>query len=311
MLFVLMFLGLIVSTSIPEAYGDKGVYFAFAYFGIQVGRSIVTAFPLKSCGHQNFRDFVRIAIWMSASGGFWIAGAFMEAEARLIAWIIAIAIEYAAAIDGFWTPGLGRSTAAGWKVNGAHMAERCALFIIIGIGETILVSGRVFSETAVTPASAAAFGVGFLKTLALWWIYFRFGRARTAEVMSQSDQTGALARLAYTYAHIPIVVGIIVSAVGTEFLLAHPYDPAGWREISALTAGPAIYLFGTLVFKRAVMGRWPLSHGAGIVLLAAIAIAGQALTPILIGAMSVIALIITAGMEWAAERRLSRAAQAD
>ena len=311
MLFVLMFLGLIVSTSIPEAYGDKGLFFAFDFVGIQVGRSVYTAFLLKGCGHSNARDFMRIAVWMSAAGVFWVGGAFLDGEARLIAWIIALAIEYSAAIVGFWTPGLGRSKAADWKVNGAHMAERCALFIIICIGETILVSGRVFSETAVTAASLAAFAVGFLKTLVLWWIYFRFGRARAAHVMTHSDQTGALARLAFTYAHIPIVVGIIVSAVGTEFLLAHPYDPASWKEVTALTGGPAIYLVGTLLFKRAVSGRWPLSHGAGVVLLAAIAIAGQALTPILIGVLAVLALIIAATMEWASERRLSSTATTD
>ncbi|MGO8212798.1 low temperature requirement protein A, partial [Rhizobium ruizarguesonis] len=83
--------------------------------------------------------FVRITAWLVVAGVFWIAGGLLEHEARLIAWVIALAIEYAGPAAGFAVPGLGRSTARDWDVSGAHMAERCALFVIICLGEAILV----------------------------------------------------------------------------------------------------------------------------------------------------------------------------
>ena len=52
------------------------------------------------------------------------------------------------------------------------MAERCELFIIIALGESILVTGGTFGQLDITPATLAAFVVAFLVSVALWWVYF-------------------------------------------------------------------------------------------------------------------------------------------
>ena len=82
----------------------------------------------------------------SVAAVFWIAGAFVEAEARLGLWSVALLIEYVSPSVGFWTPGLGRSTTVDWDIEGSHMAERCGLFIIIALGESILVTGAKFGN---------------------------------------------------------------------------------------------------------------------------------------------------------------------
>ena len=43
MLLALMLAGLVLSTSIPEAFGERGLYFAGAYAFIQVGRAALHA----------------------------------------------------------------------------------------------------------------------------------------------------------------------------------------------------------------------------------------------------------------------------
>ena len=159
MLFVLMLAGLVLSTSIPQAFESKGLAFAGAYVFMQVGRGLFTMWALRRASPGNYRNFQRIKAWLAFAAVFWIAGAFVEAEARLGLWAVALFIEYVSPSVGFWTPGLGRSTTADWDIEGSHMAERCGLFIIIALGESILVTGAKFGNLPWTADDVAAFAV--------------------------------------------------------------------------------------------------------------------------------------------------------
>ena len=81
--------------------------------------------------------------------------------------------------------------------------------------------------------------------------------------------------MTYTYLYLPIVASIIVSDVADELALAlaHP-DHASDAGIAAMLGGPALYLPGVGAFKWVSNDRrWPpLSHLAGLALLAALAL---------------------------------------
>ncbi len=227
MLFVLMLAGLVLSTSIPKAFETKGLAFAGAYVVMQVGRCLFTTWALKGHSPGNYRNFQRITCWMALSAVFWIAGAFAEGEGRLWLWLAALAIEYISPPLRFWTPGLGASTTTDWDVEGGHMAERCGLFIILALGESILVTGTTFGNLPWTAVTVAAFSSAFVGSVAMWWIYFNIGAERASRTIAASSDPGRVARLSYTYLHIPLVAGIIVAAVGDELVLAHPLDRRG------------------------------------------------------------------------------------
>lgn len=298
LLFVLMFLGLILSTSIPDAFGERGLAFAIAFAVMQVGRSAFMLWALKDNDTRNFRNFARITTWLTVSGVFWIAGGIAHHETRIALWLIALVIEYASPAAGFWTPGLGRSTVEDWKISGEHMAERCALFVIICLGETILVAGRIFTEGTLSVATFNAFAVDFTTTVLLWWIYFRFGHRHAAHRIEHSENPGREGRLAYNYGHIPIVAGIILTAVGTDFALAHPLRTADAKTVSAILGGPMVFLLGNLWFKGVVAGRAPLSHMVGLIAFAVAAV--PALFIPNLGAAGLAALILfgVAFWEW-------------
>ena len=262
MLIALMFLGLLLSTSIGAAFGDRGLMFALGYVGMQAVRTGFMLWAVAGRSPANFRNFQRIGAWQALAGLFWIGGGLAGPEYRLALWLIATVIDQAAPASGFWTPGLGRSSTADWDVSGAHIAERCALFVIICFGEIMIAAGREFADAPATGVSLAAFAVAFVTAVALWWVYFRFGHHRAAHRIETSDDPGRIARIAFTYAHTPIVIGVIVTAVGSEFLLKHPADPAAGANAIALIAGPAIYVAGNLWFKSLIYGRAPLSHMA-------------------------------------------------
>lgn len=265
LLFVLMFLGLMLSVAIPVAFGTGGLLFALTYVAMQVGRSAFTAYAMRRDWPENSRNFTRITAWSAFAAVFWIAGAFVEEEARLALWLLALGIEYSAPALGFVTPGIGRSSVSDWHVSGEHISERCALFVIICLGETILVTGRTVAGMELLDGfTILLLATAFFSTATMWWIYFRFGHGEAAHLIEHSATPGRVARLAFTYAHIPIVGGIILSAVAEEFALAHPHGPVDFKTASAILGGPIVFLSGNTWFKRAVRGRAPLSHLAGI-----------------------------------------------
>jgi low temperature requirement protein LtrA len=259
MLFVLMLAGLVLSTSLPQAFGSRGLAFAAAYAFMQVGRSLFMLWALSSHSRRNRRNFQRITVWLALSGVFWIAGGLAEGTTRFGLWGLALFLEYLSPAVGFWVPGRGRSTTADWDVEGGHMAERCGLFIIIALGESILVTGATFGDLAWTPPTAAAFVTAFVGSVAMWWIYFSIGAERGSRLIASSADPGRVARLAYTYLHLPIVGGIIVAAVADELVLVHPTGHTDLKVMAAVLGGPALYLVGNILFKRATAGRFRIS----------------------------------------------------
>ena len=297
MLFGLMLAGLLMSTSIPKAFESRGIAFALAYVAMQVGRSAFFLFTLPKSENGHRLNFSRILVWMCVSGVFWISGGLVEGQARLAFWVIALSIEYAGPATRFWTPGLGASQTTDWIVEGGHMAERAAGFVIIALGESIVVTGATFSDAAWTATGLSAFTVAVIGSLAMWWVYFHIGAEAGSENISKAKDAGRLARLAYTYLHLPIVAGIVVSAVGDELLLAHPDGHSGLKELLSMIGGPLLYLVGVILFKHSIHGRWQLSHLVGISLLIALLPAATSLSPLLLSIAATIVLLIVAGWE--------------
>jgi low temperature requirement protein LtrA len=305
MLFALMLAGLMLSTSIPKAFESKGLAFAGAYVFMQVGRSLFMVWALRG-NAGNFRNFQRITAWLVLAAPFWLAGALAEGQGRLTLWVLALTIEYISPMAGFWTPGLGRSSTSDWDVEGKHMAERCGLFIIIALGESVLVTGAKFAELPWTPATIGAFGVSFLGSVAMWWIYFNIGAATASKRISDSSDPGRLARLAYTYFHLPLVAGVIVAAVGDELVLAHASGSTDVKTAATLLSGPALYLLGNLLFKRATANRPALSHMVGLGLLVLLVPVSLAVSPLTFSALTTAVLVVVAVWETLSLRSSTR-----
>ena len=131
------------------------------------------------------------------------------------------------------------------------MAERCGLLVIIALGESLLLTGATFSGLEWTAARTTALVAAFGASVALWWVYFDRTAELGSERIAHSEDAGAIARLAYTYIHIPIVAGIIITAVGDEVVLAHPTERLDGAELAAVVGGPALYLIGHVALRLA------------------------------------------------------------
>lgn len=296
MLFFLMAVGLVLSSSIPEAFGERGLAFAVAFVVFQLSRTLFMLWASRS-DEVLFRNFTRILIWYCLSSLFWLAGGFAAGEMRLGLWLVAVALDTLGPILAFWIPGLGRSDTREWQVDGAHIAERTGLFVMIALGESLLVIGVAFADLPWSSATIAATAIALLQSIAMWWLYFSQHAETASHAIATSDDPGRIARQAYTYVPVLLIAGIVVSAVGDDLVLHHPFGHMDTATILVLIGGPALFLLGAGLFKLAVFGRGASVRLVGLVAtLALFPFAGQ-LSPLLLSAATSFIMVVVAGWE--------------
>ena len=297
LIFLMMLGGLVLSTTIPGAFEGRGLWFAIAYAVMQVGRTAFWLFATPPHRTAVRHNAIRILVWLCCSAIFWILGGLAHGEERLWFWITALAIEYISPAVRFWVPKLGFSSVEAWAVEGNHMAERCAGFIIIALGEAVVVNGATFAELDWTADNILAFLSCLVGAIAMWWVYFHKGAEAGSELLSKSAESGRLARLAYTYLHMPIVAGIILTAVSDELVLKHPTGHSDVRTIVSTIGGPLVFLVGTVLFKHSIRGFLQLSHGIGIILLLALWWFAADLSPLWLSVATSVIMIVVAVWE--------------
>lgn len=306
LLFTLMLVGLVVSMSIPSAFEGGAWAFAVGYVLMHGIRCVFILWAARAEPLHRRQNYLRNLFWVALTGLFWLAGASAEPERRLLWWLSAIGIELISPWFLYWTPGLGASKTSDWVIDGAHMAERCALFVIIALGESLLITGSTFAREPFGATGAAGFASAFFATVAMWWIYFHEGAEHAAHQIARSSDPGRTARVAYSYIHIAIVAGIIVSAVGDEVVLVHP-DHADTPAIVAVIGGPALFLLGCTLFKWVSYERRtpPLSHCVGLLALGALCVGAQMhwFSTLQLGITTAVVLMMVGAWETLALRR--------
>jgi low temperature requirement protein LtrA len=275
LLVVLMLISLAMSVSLPRAFEDLGLWVGVAYAVQQIGRTVFITIALR--GHPLEVNFQRILAWCVVSSMFAVAGGLAHGNARALLWLAAVGVDLSGAWVGFYTPGLGRSRTSDWTIEGGHFAERCQAFILIALGESVVIIGATLTEKPVTTGNVTAFVVTFACAVALWWLYFDQSAAAATERIARSDDPGRLGRSAYTLIHPVMVAGIIVSAAADQKVLSSPAATPTTASAWMILGGPALFLAGHAAFKLVIWRypSWPRVAG-----IAALALLGLAATAI-------------------------------
>ena len=263
LLLGLMLASLLMAVAIPEAFGERALLFA----GV-VRRDPGRAAPVPdlrrrpSPGTIERERAARILIWLVGVGRLLARGRLSRTDStRDVLWLVALAIDYVGAVGRLLgaRPAAPRRTRPGTS-RPSHFAERFQLFIIIALGESIVLTGATTAELDLDAARVAGFALAFLATAAMWWLYFNYVAAIAQRRLEPAPNRTLLARDGYTYLHVVMVAGIIVGAVGDELVIAHPTDVLPAAEVVVVAAGPAIYLLGHVLFRLG----WPArSAGSG------------------------------------------------
>jgi len=233
-----------MAASVQSAFDDGAVLFAVSAGAILLMGLGLLATSLTP-GTPEFRSAVQYSIPNLVAVVVFVIGALVDDEARIALWIVGLLIVVAGtlfAVDGEWI------------IRSGHFAERHGLILIVALGEVIVAVGL-----PVVDALTEGEGLDGLTTLGLvasglfagllWWGYFdRPGPALEHYAESLSGvAAGRFARDAYTYAHTPIVAGVIVSAAALEEITLHPGDALHDEFRLMLFAGLGLFALGITV----------------------------------------------------------------
>ncbi|MBA3376740.1 MAG: low temperature requirement protein A [Actinobacteria bacterium] len=303
LLIGIMLGSLLMAVAIPQAFGAHGLLFAGAYVAIQVGRHAFLTFASADPGTIERERAARILTWLAAAGVLWIAGAFADGPERAALWVAALAVDYAAPLVTYWVPGRPRFSESSWEVDPGHFAERFQLFVIIALGETIVITGTTTTGLDLDIATVTAFALAFLGTAALWWLYFSYVSTIVQRRLELASNSTRIARDAYTYLHVAIVAGIVLSAVGDELVIAHPTEVLPGPELATVVAGPALYLLAHVALRLRMTGTISGKRLTGALACLAVGGVGLFAPALVVGALLVAVLVTVIVVERVAEAR--------
>jgi low temperature requirement protein LtrA len=240
-MFVAMGSMFIASLAVPHVFGDDAVLFASAYAFLRLAH-----LGLYAVAGQGDRDLLaaigRLAVGSAAGIGLLFAAAAFDGRTQLALWAVALGSDLAGAYIGG-----GR----GWTLSAGHFAERHALVVIIALGESIVALGVGASQSDLDFGVVAAALLGLAVAAALWWAYFDVvaivAERKLRETSGKAQLT--MARDSYSYLHLPMIVGIVLFAVGVKKTLAHVGDPLELVPAVALSGGVALYLVAHILFR--------------------------------------------------------------
>jgi len=203
---------LIMTTSIPNAFGATGLWFGVAYFGVQA--LVLLAQGSYTSGEHRVA-FVRYASFASVAPATVLVGAFVHGDARVIVWVAAALLNFVGAL---------RAAGGEWTIDPVHFSERHALFVIIGLGEVLVTAGAAATQAGLHRHTAIAMTVAVAVACTMWWTYFAFipDVGEHALRRHAGSSRGRLARDVFTFGHFPIAFGIILYAVVVRHLVDHP-----------------------------------------------------------------------------------------
>ncbi len=293
LLLALVPASLVLSAALPDAFGARGLAVGAAYAAMQIGRSAFVVVALN--GQQLQRNYQRILAWCAVSGTLAILGGLTAGHARELLWVGAVGVNLAGGMAGFYTPGLGRSSTADWTIEGGHFAERCQAFILIALGESIVVIGTTLSGLhRISGAEIGAFAAALLGSVGLWWLYFDRSADESAKVIAASADPGRLGRSAYHFIHPIMVAGIIVIAAGDEVMLSRPGTVGDAAASWMILGGTAAFIAGHAAFKAAIWRRISWPRVAAIMLLALLGLLAPHVSALILGGCAAAVVVAVA-----------------
>jgi low temperature requirement protein LtrA len=293
LLLALVPASLVLSAALPDAFGSRGLAVGAAYAAMQIGRSAFAVVALN--GQPLQRNYQRILAWCVVSGVLAILGGLKAGHARELLWVGAVGVDLAGGIVGFYTPGLGRSSTADWTIEGGHFAERCQAFILIALGESIVVTGTTLSRLhRISGAEIGAFAAALIGSVGLWWLYFDRSADESAKVIAASADPGRLGRSAYHFIHPIMVAGIIVIAAGDEVMLSRPGTVGDAAVSWMILGGIAAFIAGHAAFKATIWRRISWPRVAAIVLLALLGLLAPHVSALILGGCAAAVVVAVA-----------------
>jgi low temperature requirement protein LtrA len=267
----------LLALAIPESFRDLAgglhgpTVFAFAYLVLRAAH--VALFWIISGDDPGLRRQVgRFAPTMVGGTVLLLLAANTSGTAQLWLWVAAVVADYGG------TLAIG---ARGWRLNSArHFAERHGLMVIIALGESIVAIGVGVTHLAISWPILVGAVLGLAVSASLWWAYFDTVALIGEHALSSAEghQRVSMARSGFTYLHLPMVLGVVMLALGLKKVLTYVgdtehhtlSDPLYGAPLWALYGGTALYLLAHVGFAWRCFRAFKMYRLAVAVVLAAL-----------------------------------------
>jgi low temperature requirement protein LtrA len=216
-----------MALSVHDALHGGSAQFALAYVAV---RTVVLALNVRARHHAApARPLLNLYLAaFTAGAALWLVSVLVPVPYRYLLWAVGMVVELSA-------PWVGRRQMARAPIHASHITERFGLFTLIVIGESVISVAQGAAGVDWEPRTLAVAVVGFLSVACLWWIYFEY----VGGLAIRSILDG----LCFTYAHLPLLAGLVAVAVGTELAVLQSATGELQRATAAaLGGGTALYL---------------------------------------------------------------------
>ncbi|MET8348528.1 MULTISPECIES: low temperature requirement protein A [unclassified Micromonospora] len=241
-----------MAAALPMLSAGHAMVFAIAYVTTHVVRGVVLITSLHRQRHEAAKKrATRFLFWFVVSGVFWIAGAVTGAPDWGL-WAVAIAIDLFFAAVRYPTPWLGQVPMEQYDRTTGHLGERYQQFIILALGDIILVPTLEVSRTQFDRFRLTALFCAFAIMLLLWQVYvFRAGQFLLAGV--EARQASRLA----PYTHLVMLTGVVGTAASFDLVAARPTGETPVRWLMLIVGGPLLFVLGRVLFTWLVTNNVP------------------------------------------------------
>jgi low temperature requirement protein LtrA len=232
-----------ISLTIPTAFTEDGVVFACAYLVVIAVHTVL---------YMQSATWTVAGVWSFARmnlvvGALILVGALIGGTGEYVIWSLAVVLFVI-------VPALVPEE-AGW-IRPSHFVERHGLVMIVALGESVVAVGIGASHIDISWQMLAVAALGLTLSAQLWWVYF-MGDQEEAEgalrAMVPTRRQFYETNVAYYWAHLLMLLGIVSIAAGLEHAISHPFDSLSFARALELSGGAALYLLGHAFF-RSVLG---------------------------------------------------------
>jgi low temperature requirement protein LtrA len=238
---------------VPGVFRDDGVLFGAAF--LVVCAMHLTLYALAGRGNRDLLAAVlRLAPWTLLGATLILVAGFADGAPRIWLWLAALASTYV---------GAGLSGSRGWQLHPSHLAERYGLVLIIALGEAFVSIGIGATGIGIGLGEVVAAILGILVATSFWLAYFDFFSIRGEQMLGnlEGEERVALARDVYAYAHLPMIVGIVLFAFAMKTIVGHVGDELDSPVAFALCGGSALYLLTYSAVRIRIERRFRVSRG--------------------------------------------------
>jgi low temperature requirement protein LtrA len=247
---------LVLALAIPEAFTDLPgglsgpVVVGLCYFAFRALH--LALFWIISRNDEGLRrQLVRFTPAMLGGTVLLLAASRLKGGAQTAVWAAALLADYGGTL-------LGGSR--GWRLRSSkHFAERHGLILIVALGESIVAIGVGMTGLPISWAIVVAAVGGLALSAALWWAYFDITSVMAERALAEAPERDRprLARDAYSFLHLPLIIGVVLVALGMKKVLEYVgdsrhhdlVDPLTGIGLYALYGGVSLYLLGQAAFK--------------------------------------------------------------